>query len=269
MKKSILVIIDGQNDFMDINGAALPVTGGAADMNRVSAMIDQVGNRFWDIQLTLDSHNRYHIANPTFWVNANGKNPAPFTLITVDDVEKGVWRAKVPSHQQIAVDYVRTLDSKSRYQLCIWPLHCLIGSWGHNLYDPLFQSLSKWEDDNIAIAGKMTKGSNWSTEHYSAVKADVERSDDPSTQLNIDFIGNLQKADRVYLCGQASSHCVANTVMDIVDNFGANPLGNLYLIEDGMSPVPSFESLADDFFRDMKNRGLNICKSTDVISGLA
>jgi nicotinamidase-related amidase len=128
--------------------------------------------------------------------------------------------------------------------------------------------VSSWEKQHLAIASKVTKGSNWSTEHYSAVKADVVRSDDPGTQLNVDFIQSLQNADRVFLSGQASSHCVANTVRDVVDNFGAEPLNKLYLMADGMSPVPGFESLSDDFFRDMKAKGVNVCTTREAASSL-
>lgn len=264
MKKIILVLIDAQNDFMDIDGAALPVPGATQDMQRVAQLINRAGHKFWDIQLTLDSHHLYHIAHPIFWADAQGNSPQPFTTITIDDVVKGKYKTRSPAHQAIALDYLNTLDSSGRYQLTIWPPHALIGSWGHNLYQPVFDAVSTWERDNIAIAGKVTKGSNWSTEHYSAVRADVERHDDVSTQLNVDFIQILQDADRVYLCGQASSHCVANTVNDVVENFGAAPLGNLWLLDDAMSPVPGFEKLSQNFFRDMKTRGLNICKTTDI-----
>ncbi len=265
MKKTILVVIDGQNDFMDIDGASLPVTGGSKDMDSVAHMLQQASHKFWDVQLTFDSHHVYHIAHPVFWVNSQGQNPAPFTQITVADVEKGIWQARVPNHQAMALDYVKQLDGNGRYQLTIWPFHCLIGSWGHNLYQPLFNAVKQWEQTNVAIAGKLTKGSNWSTEHYSAIKADVERHDDISTQLNIEFIQLLQEADRVYLCGQASSHCVANTVRDIVANFGTQPLDKLWLLEDGMSPVPGFEQLSQDFLYDMKQQGLHIAKTTDLL----
>ena len=268
MKKSILVVIDGQNDFMDVPGAALPVTGAAQDMNRVALMIDQMGHQLWDIQLTFDSHHAYHIAHPLFWVNGQGQSPAPFTEITLQQVNSGQWRARMPNHQKLATEYVRALDANARYNLVIWNPHCLIGSWGHNLYQPLFEAVSDWEKRHVAIASKVTKGSNWSTEHYSAVRADVERPDDPGTQLNIGFIETLQEADHIFLTGQASSHCVANTVTDIADNFGTEPLNKLFLVEDGMSPVPGFEALSQNFFRDMKARGVNICSTQEVMSTL-
>lgn len=273
MKKKILVIIDPQNDFMDIDGATLPVIGASKDMDRVSNLIEKVGDSFYDIQITLDSHHNYHIAHPMFLVNSNNEHPNPGTQISVKDIKDGIWRAKVQQHQNLLLEYVEQLELNGKYNLTIWNPHCLIGSWGHQIYSPLFKSLSDWEIRNTSIVGKTTKGSNWSTEHYSAVKADIERADDPSTQLNTDFIQTLMEADRVYFAGEASSHCVANTVRDIVDNFGNSALDNLYLIDDAMSAVVipnvvSFQSLADDFFSDMKGKGLNTCTTQDIINGL-
>lgn len=264
MEKSILVIIDPQNDFMDIDNAGLPVAGAAEDMRRIAAAIERAGHKLRSIQITLDSHHLYHIAHPLFWMDAQGLPPPPFTAISADDVERGRWRARIPAHRGVALDYVKALDANRRYRLIVWPPHCLIGSWGHNIYPPLFESIRQWESRNVAIAGKMTKGSNWSTEHYSAIKAEVEREDDPSTRLNIDLIRMLRESERVYVCGQASSHCVANTVRDIVENFGTTPLGKLWLIADGMSPVAGFETGSQDFLRDMKARGLNICRAADL-----
>ena len=65
----------------------------------------------------------------------------------------------------------------------------------------------------------------------------------------------------------------ANTVRDIVDNFGLSSLDNLYLIENAMSAVVipnvvSFQSLADDFFTDMKGKGLNTYTVEDIIKGV-
>jgi len=66
----------------------------------------------------------------------------------------------------------------------------------------------------------VTKGSNFWTEHYSAVQADVPDTEDPGTMLNTNLIELLEETDVLALSGQALSHCVANTVIDIANNFG-------------------------------------------------
>ena len=106
----------------------------------------------------------------------------------------------------------------------------------------------------------ITKGSNFKTEHYSAVKAEVEVPEDPTTHLNQKgIIEPLEEADVVAICGQARSHCLANTVRDIMDNF-SDPeyIKKLYILEDATSDVTTFEHLGDVFFNDFLKAGGNI-----------
>jgi nicotinamidase-related amidase len=49
-----LVAIDPQNDFCDIPGAALPVTGANADMERLAKFVGRAGHKLSDIHVTLD-----------------------------------------------------------------------------------------------------------------------------------------------------------------------------------------------------------------------
>jgi hypothetical protein len=41
------------------------------------------------IFITLDTHHFLHIAHAAFWVDGNGKNPAPFTPVTYEDAKAG------------------------------------------------------------------------------------------------------------------------------------------------------------------------------------
>jgi len=50
------LIIDPQNDFCDIEGAALPVTGGHDDLKRLAGFIECNQDRVDSITVTLDSH---------------------------------------------------------------------------------------------------------------------------------------------------------------------------------------------------------------------
>jgi nicotinamidase-related amidase len=69
----------------------------------------------------------------------------------------------------------------------------------------------------------------------------------------------------VALSGQALSHCVANTVRDIADQFGQENIHKLVLIEDTSSPVPGFEALARQFVTDMRRRGMKTAKAADFL----
>lgn len=259
-----VLIIDPQNDFCDSTGATLPVPGACADAERLARMLKRLKNRIDDIHVTLDTHQLVDIAHPVFWVDSNGKHPAPFTQITVKDVGNGRWRTFNPQFQQRALDYVTALRDGGRYELTIWPPHCLVGTWGHNVVEPVAAALAEWEQE-FARVDFVTKGHNPWTEHYSAVQADVPDPEDPTTLLNTRLIETLENADIVALSGQALSHCVANTVRDIADNFGDANIGKLVLIEDTTSPVPGFEDLGKQFVADLKQRGMKTAIADDFL----
>ena len=170
MKVSLL-IIDPQNDFCDPNGA-LFVPGANDDMQRLSKWMQK--SQLDEIYVTLDSHHLFDVAHPLFWQNSKGENPAPFTIITASMVKNGEWMPTVPALTDRMTDYVETLENNSRYPLCIWPPHCLIGSWGHGIVKELYSALLEWEKD-LVMVNYVAKGANPYTEHYSAIKADVPK----------------------------------------------------------------------------------------------
>lgn len=259
-----LLVIDGQFDFCDPSGA-LFVPGANEDMKRMTAMITKGRDKLNNIQATLDSHRNLHIAHPIWWQDKNGKNPDPFAIITVDDVESGKWRAANPGFQQRSLDYVRTLQKNGRYVLCIWPPHCLIGGDGHKVYPELFAAFSDWEKSRFSTVDYTTKGSNIFTEHYSAVQADVPDPKDLTTGLNVPFIESFRDYDMTYIGGEALNFCVANTMNDVAKEFGDDQLNKFGILEDCCSMVPGFEKLGEDFVSDMKARGMQFVKSTDAL----
>jgi len=264
-----LLIIDPQNDFCEPHGA-LFVPGATEDMERLASMIIRLKRKIDDIHVTLDSHHFVDIAHPIFWVKSDGTNPDPFTIITADEVVNGVYRTTNPQFQKRATEYVKALEANGRYPLCIWPPHCLIGSWGYGVVDSLFNALLEWEQQ-FAMVDYVTKGSNLWSEHYSAVQADVPDSEDPDTQLNMRLIETLQKADVILLAGEAKSHCLANTVIDIGNNFGEDNIKKLVLLEDATSNVPDppgttmFTDFGDQFVNDMVARGMQISTTDNYL----
>ena len=262
MQKTHLLVIDPQRDFCNPDGA-LFVPGADEDMRRLAAMVGRVKNKLDAIHVTLDSHHLIDIAHPIFWKDADGAAPNPFTIITASDVENNVWRASNIRCQQRAFDYVKALEANQRYPLCIWPPHCLIGSEGAAVTVELFDAILKWEG-NFEIANFVTKGSNPWTEHYSAVKADVPDPSDVTTQLNTGLIKTLEEADVILVAGEAGSHCLANTILDIANSFSDDSyIGKLVLLEDATSPVPGFENLQEDFVKEMTSRGMKLSTTID------
>lgn len=258
-----LLIIDPQNDFCHPDGS-LFVPGASEDMERLTNMIIRLQDKLDDIHVTMDSHHYVDVAHPIFWLDSKGVHPDPFTIISHEDVKNGIHRTTNPQFQARMVEYVQTLEANKRYPLCIWPPHCLIGSWGYGVREGLFEALLEWEK-SFAIVDYVTKGSNFWTEHYSAVQADVPDPQDPDTQLNMRLIETLQKADIILLAGEARSHCLANTVRDIANNFGEENIKKMVLLQDATSDVPGFENLGDDFVSEMRGRGMQVSTTEDYL----
>lgn len=284
-----LVVIDPQNDFMDIRAAegdpvglalpdgtrfrsTLPVPGALEDMARVAAMIDRLGARLDRIHVTLDTHRVIDVAHPAFWRDPAGAPPPPFTLITRADVQSGVWSPRRPEWRSRMLDYTAELELAGKFVLMIWPEHCLVGSWGHNVTDTLRSALAAWERGQGVPTEFVAKGLNTFTEHYGALIAEVPDPSDPATQLNRDFVATLQQADIIAIAGEASSHCVATTVRQLVDHIGEQHVPKVHILTDCMSPVPpspgspDFPAIADQFLADMAARGLVLTTSDAFLS---
>jgi len=256
MKSVHLLIIDPQFDFCDDSGS-LFVPGADEDMARLASFIDKHRDKITKIHVTLDSHNEVDIAHPVFWTNENGKNPDPFTIISLDDIKNGKWKAARPTFQKRAKDYVKQLEANKRYPLCVWPPHCLIGSTGAKVVDDLRYALQEWANTSFRTVNWVAKGTNPFTEHYSAVVADVPDPQDPTTHINTSLISTLNEADIILLAGEASSHCLANTVRDIAKEFDNKEyIEKLVLLTDASSPVPGFANLTEDFIKDMSAKGM-------------
>ena len=284
-KRIELLIVDPQNDFcterVESNGqvlhqGALYVGGAEDDMSRLAKMIDRIGSKLYDIHVTLDSHRLVDISHPIFWEDGSGNAPDPFTIISYTDVQNATWKARNPGYQAKATTYVKTLEDNARYPLCIWPPHCLIGSWGHNLTSDIFDSLLKWEETYFANVDFVTKGSNPFTEHYSGVQADVPDPTDPSTQLNTGLINTLQDADIILLSGEARSHCVANTIIDIANKFDADGNGEfikkMVLLTDATSDVGDlpgstmFKDMGESFVSEMRSKGMEVSTTDSYLT---
>lgn len=267
-----LLVIDPQNDFCDIPGAALPVSGANADMKRLAAMIRRVGNKLDDIHVTLDSHRKIDVAHPGFWQDSQGKRPSPFTLISASDIENGLWTPRNPAFRNRALSYAKELEARGKYQLFIWPEHCLIGTWGHNVHSALNEELQRWSEEHFALVDYVTKGSNPFTEHYGALMAEVPDPEDPGTALNTAVLDMLAEADIVGVAGEASSHCVLTTVNQIAENIGAEHVKKFHLITDCMSPVgavpggPDFPAIASKWQMDMQKLGMKLITSTSFLA---
>jgi len=281
--KTYLLIIDPQNDFCDLPdisclptadqaeqgpSPALPVNGAHADMQRIATLIDRCSERIDEIFVTLDSHQHLDIAHPTFWEQEGGSAVNPFTPILAGDVRAGRYRPRQPEALTRVLAYLDALEATGRYVHMVWPIHCEIGSWGHNVHSAVRAAYNRWEESRQSNVHKVLKGSNPWTEHYSAISAEVPDPVDEATHTNRRLIEQLKQADRVLIAGEAGSHCVKATTEHLAEQFGPTALGRLVLLADCMSPVTGFAAQYEAFLTSMRARGLRIMTSVDVITEL-
>lgn len=262
-----LLVIDPQNDFCDVTGAALPVPGANADLQRVAELIARTPQRLTDIVVTLDTHASVSIERTTFWKQADGTPVAPFTEITEQAVRDGRYAPREAARLPEVLAYLHDLEAGGRYRLMVWPVHCVLGTWGHNIHPQLAQQIAAWEERNQRSSLKVLKGLNPMTEQYSAVRAEVPRQDDPLTRTNGVLVSRAKPANGLLLvAGEASSHCVAATLTDLLETMSPEERSRVVILRDCMSPVPGFEAAADAFFARASAQGVKLMTSKEVLS---
>ncbi len=274
-----LLIIDPQNDFCDLpagwrpvnpasgqtQAPALPVAGAHADMTRLAALVERAHAQIDAITVTLDSHHRLDIAHPTFWRQGDGTPVTPFTPITAAQVRAGQFQPRHAAALPRTLAYLDELERRGRYTLMVWPVHCEIGTWGHAIHAGLQASLAAWADAKLTIVHTVNKGENPWTEHYSALQAEVPEEGDAHTALNTALLARLDQADRIWIAGEASSHCVRASTEHIVAHLPSRNTAKITLLTDCMSPVGGFEAQADEFLRNMAAQGVQLATSATLL----
>ncbi|WP_347487884.1 isochorismatase [Desulfoscipio sp. XC116] len=271
--KIALFVIDMQIGFCHPDGS-LSVPGAVDDVVRLCDFIYGNLEKLSEIHLSLDTHRAYQIFHPSWWADKNGFHPAPYTIITYNDIQSGKW---MPQFQPaLAADYIKRLEAAGKYNLCIWPFHTMLGSIDHALMPILFEAalfhaIARKVRTNFEI-----KGEHPLTENYSVLSPEVKELTDGSDTLNVGsfntkFFNALMRNDRVYIAGEASSHCVKATIEDLLDIHEANPnlVHKVYILQDCMSPVPGipgvvdFPAIARQSLQRFKDAGMRVVNSTD------
>ena len=262
--KTLLLIIDPQKDFMTSSAFAgsLSVNGADEDMKRLAQHIESTTPD--SIVITMDTHTRMHIAHAMYWVDEQGNHPGQFTLISVADVESGKWKTANPEKQEHALHYVKELAKTGKFKLCIWPYHCIEGTEGHEVSELLKPTLDAWEAKTGKKVTYIFKGQNPDTEMYSGLKAEVIIPNDPRTHLNQGLIDSFKPFDKIEVAGEAKSHCVASTAMDLLKAIKSDAK-KVSLLENCMSSVGGFEKDGERFVEEAKQLGCiveNVATST-------
>ncbi len=287
--KICLVAVDMQNTFC-IPGFELYVGGrsgkGAVDDNRrlCEFLYHNLGV-ITQIVPTMDTHQAMQIFHSIFLVDNRGEHPAPYTLVSLDDIQKGVWKFNPAVAASLGVSeqygaryllyYAQQLKETGKYDLTIWPYHAMLGGIGHALVPAVeeavfFHILARYSQADFHIKGDLPL-----TEYYSVLGPEVLQGPDarPLGQKSDKFLQKLMQFDALVIAGEAKSHCVAWTVDDLQSEIriqDAKLAEKVYLLEDCTSPVVvpgaiDYTEQADAAFRRFADAGMHIVRSTDPI----
>jgi nicotinamidase-related amidase len=126
-----------------------------------------------------------------------------------------------------------------------------------------------------------TKGTHAMTENYSVLSPEVtELNGQVVGSFNAPFFKLLMEYDRVYVFGQAKSHCVLSTLDDLQAHVLATEprlAEKIWILEDAMSPVPAppldplpphldFPALAEAAIARWRKAGMHVVKTSDAVT---
>lgn len=255
--KTCLLLIDCQNDFC-LPGSPLYINGADADMHRLSHFITSYPNLIDSIHVSLDMHNINDIAHPNYWINSENKHPEPFTNITVNDVKTKKWSTTNKNDERKALLYLQILEDNKKFNHTIWPVHCVAGTYGANIFPTLNASLKKWMDFTKKSFQSHIKGMNRNSEHFG-----IFQSEDGDSEFNHNLIINLyQNKNTVLIAGQAKSHCVATSLKQILD-FYPELIKNTIFLTDTSSNVSGCEHIADEIYLKLREAGMKEMTTVD------
>jgi nicotinamidase-related amidase len=264
-----VVLVDYQHDFADPTGT-LSVPGAQADVARFLRWFYASAHKITTIYASLDTHLPFQIFFSAWWHDPRtGEHPQPFTPITVADVENGHWVAmREPAW---SARYVHLLAEQAKKDLMIWPNHTMQGTQGHMLVAPLSEAIAWHSAARATQPVYVAKGLTTRTEFYGIFGAEVPDPADPTSNLNTTLLDTIVQHDKVYIAGEARSHCVLETARQLVGHIGNQPelLQRLHLLTDCTSsvqhPTVDFDALATAELAQMEQRGVKMVKSSEVI----
>ena len=257
----VLLIIDAQHDFCSPEGT-LYVPGAEQDVARLSALVGRSGEGIDHVVVTLDTHHVQDIAHPGFWRDAAGEPPAPFTPISLADVEAGAWEPVFEA--DYVKNYLRQLEAQGEFQHFVWPEHCLVGTRGASLAEPLAQALQGWAHRSQKNYAAVMKGLHPLAEHFGVFQAQVPVPGTPETGLNQPLLDDLARYDHVWLAGEARSHCVATSLRQLMRH-APELTKRVTLLTDCTSDVTDLGYLADPIYAEARKQGVAFATSDEIL----
>jgi nicotinamidase-related amidase len=231
---------------------------------------------------SLDTHDAMQVFHSIWLIDEDGNHPGPYTVVSVDDVERGRLRVNpaVADALGLARDYAdrhlafytRRLAEGKKYDLTIWPYHAMLGGIGHALVPAVEEAIFFHGIARRSQPDVQQKGRSPLTEHYSMLGPEVTRGPDgePLGEKNSPLLEKLFAFDAVVIAGQAKSHCVAWTIDDLLGSPYPGLAEKVYLLEDCTSPVVvpgvvDYTDEADAAFERFAEAGMHVVRSTEPI----
>jgi nicotinamidase-related amidase len=256
-KRIQLLLIDVQKDFCFPQGSLYvggrSGTGAMDDSDRIARFLYRNLESITEVTCTLDTHYPFQIFSPAFWLDEKDRPPSPHQEITTGQIRAGRFRpnpdiawwlcdGKLGWLQHQVEFYCETLEREGKYKLYLWPMHCLLGSEGHNLVGVLHEARLFHAFARGARGAIETKGDHPLTENYSVLAPEVRMRFDgrPLAERNVRFIEHLLDHDAVLIAGQAASHCVKSSLDDLLNEIVAHDerlASKVYVLRDAMSSV--------------------------------
>ncbi len=260
-KERVLFLgIDVQQDFMDYG--ALGVAGAQKDVERMTRFIYDNMEKISNIAVSMDTHTPHQIFHPCWWIDENGEHPAPYTVITLKDLDEGKWRAVI--NPQASREYVKHLEQDAKKALCIWTYHCMQGTTGAALENQFANMIYFHSVARKAVVQRLVKGQDPMSEMYGIIRPEY----DTKGYMNLEFLNKLERFDKVLIAGEAKSHCVLESIKQILEYYETRPevTEKVYVLEDCMSSISGYEDMANQMFEDFRKRyRIHLVKSTDGI----
>jgi nicotinamidase-related amidase len=282
-----LLAVDVQNTFcipgFELFVAGRSGSGAVDDSRRLCEWIYRNLGSITRILPSLDTHHAMQVFHGIWLVDEHGRHPAPYTLVSAEDVASGRWRVNDAVAEALGIDagyarrhlahYTRRLAEGGKYDLTVWPYHAMLGGIGHALVSAVeeaifFHGIARHSRPEFHV-----KGDNPLTEHYSVIGPEVTEGPDGDRLAEDDpgLVARLRSFDAVVVAGQAKSHCVAWTIDDLLEYDELRALAECtYLLEDCTSPVVvpgvvDYTDQADAAFARYEAAGMHVVRSTDPI----
>ena len=268
-KKMVLLVgVDFQYCFKDGVGS-LGVPGFAEDVERTKNWLYNNFNSVTRVMLTGDEHIKEQIFFPSWWRDKAGKEPAPYTVITHDDVVNGKW---VPvKDKQVFIkerggmvayceEYVRRLGGNT-----IWPYHATEEDLDADIDAGLLAMVyfhGKCRKNEPLI---IKKGQDPWSEMFSFVKPEWSLDE----ALNKTAINEMKKYNIVIFTGEAASHCAGKSVLHTAEIFAEIPKKerpHIVVFKDCMSPISGFEAQTQELYEELQKKyGVIVTDSTSFV----